>query len=318
MDLDAAAKRRFHWIVGALIATAAYFQALGMSHLIAITILQSGAGAPSAPHLAARPRILPDDVHVTKADAILERNPFDSTTGPLVPLPDDEPEPPPPAADRDPLRDPPCDAGRVVLIAVSDDASWSFAVIEGPDGHTQLWRLGGDAPGGTIERISWDRVWLTSGNARCQMRLGKGGDPPPPPSSGPVPQARPAVEPPFMNTIPPEIAARIRRTSATEFQVDRAAVDMLLEQQALLMRSARVIPERRGGEVVGLKLRIKPGSMLESLGLQSGDSLRSINGFDITDPQKALEAYARLRTADRLSVAIEREGRPMTIDFNIR
>ena len=54
------------------------------------------------------------------------------------------------------------------------------------------------------------------------------------------------------------------------------------------------------------------------LGLESGDSLRSINGFSLTDPQKALEAYARLRTADHLSVAIERGGQLMTVDFIIR
>lgn len=195
--------------------------------------------------------------------------------------------------------------------------AWSFAAIEGPDGRAQLQRLGGRTPGGTLARIAWDRVWLTAGGARCQMRLGIGrAEEAPEPR--PRPQARPVGGDASLSSIPPEIAARIQPVSATEIHVDRAAVDRILEEQALLMRSARVTPERQGDQVVGLKLRLRRGALLETLGLETGDLLRSINGLDVTDPQKALEAYARLRTASHLSIAIERGGQLMTIDVNVR
>ncbi|WP_437577905.1 type II secretion system protein GspC [Sorangium sp. So ce887] len=318
MDLDAAVKHHFPWIAGTLIASAAYFQAAGVSHLLGRTIIPDRASrVASLPQVESRAQR--DDLHATNADPILQRNPFDSTTGPLLRPPGGDPEERTPEAGGDPWSDPLCDAGRVVLIAASQDDAWSFAAIEDPDGRTQLRRLGGDAPGGTLARIAWDRVWIAAGGARCQLQLGKTArEKAPEPQPPPRPQARPVGSEDGMSSIPPEIAARIRRVSATEIHVDRAAVDQILDQQALLMRSARVIPERQGGRVVGLKLRIKRGSLLESLGLESGDSLRSINGFDITDPQKALEAYARLRTADHLSVAIERGGQLMTVDFNIR
>ncbi|WP_437968317.1 type II secretion system protein GspC [Sorangium sp. So ce260] len=311
-------KHHFPWIAGTLIASAAYFQAAAVSHVLGRAIIPDRA-AGIAPLPRAERRAQRDDLHATSADAILRRNPFDSATGPLLPPPAGAAEERTPEAGGDPWSDPPCDAGRVVLIAASQDDAWSFAAIEGPDGRTQLRRLGGDAPGGTLARIAWDRVWIAAGGARCQLQLGKAArERAPEPQPPPRPQARPVGGEDGMSSIPPEIAARIRRVSATEFHVDRTTVDQILEQQALLMRSARVIPERRGGQVVGLKLRIKRGSLLESLGLESGDSLRSINGFDITDPQKALEAYARLRTASHLSVAIERGGQLMTVDFNIR
>ncbi|XXT20548.1 type II secretion system protein GspC [Sorangium sp. So ce429] len=323
MDLDAAVKHHFPWIAGTMIASAAYFQAAGVSHLVGKTIIpDSAARLSSLPSASGR---APHDggLHATSAEAILRRNPFDSATGPLLPPPGGAHDERAPTTNGDPWSDPICDAGRVVLIAASEDAAWSFAAIAGPDGRTQLQRLGGDTPGGTLARIAWDRVWLTAGGARCQLQLGKtAGGGAPAPNEAPAPQPRPQAKPvggeANLSAIPPEIAARIRRVSATEFNVDRSAVDQILEQQALLMRSARVIPERRGDQVVGLKLRIKRGSLLESLGLESGDSLRSINGFSLTDPQKALEAYARLRTADHLSVAIERGGQLMTVDFNIR
>ena len=71
--------------------------------------------------------------------------------------------------------------------------------------------------------------------------------------------------------------------------------------------------------MVGIRLfGVRPDSLLGTLGLENGDRLSSINGFEVSDPQRALEAYARLRTADRLSVSINRKGKPMTIDFNIK
>jgi general secretion pathway protein C len=38
----------------------------------------------------------------------------------------------------------------------------------------------------------------------------------------------------------------------------------------------------------------------------------------MSDPQKALEAYGRLRTANNLKVKVNRGGSPTTIDFNIQ
>lgn len=74
----------------------------------------------------------------------------------------------------------------------------------------------------------------------------------------------------------------------------------------------------RGNKLIGLRLfGIRPGSLLSTLGLQNGDRLETINGLEIASPQKAVEAYARLSTAKRLSVRIVRLGRPVQIDLNI-
>jgi general secretion pathway protein C len=38
----------------------------------------------------------------------------------------------------------------------------------------------------------------------------------------------------------------------------------------------------------------------------------------MTSPEKALEAYARLRTADHMTVAINRKGTNQNLDYNIK
>jgi general secretion pathway protein C len=38
----------------------------------------------------------------------------------------------------------------------------------------------------------------------------------------------------------------------------------------------------------------------------------------MSSPEKALEAYARLRTADKLTVQVNRGGKNMNLDYNIK
>lgn len=91
--------------------------------------------------------------------------------------------------------------------------------------------------------------------------------------------------------------------------VTRATVDQALEDQAQLMRAARIVHEQIDGRTVGIRLfGIRPGSFMDRLGFQNGDSLRTIDGYEVALPERALEAYAMLRTADDYHVAVVRLG----------
>jgi general secretion pathway protein C len=115
------------------------------------------------------------------------------------------------------------------------------------------------------------------------------------------------------------VQGQCQRLSATEFNVDRGIVDKILENQAELMKQARIVPEQENGKVVGIRLfGVRNDTLLGALGMENGDRLQSINGFDMTSPEKALEAYARLRTADHMTVQINRKGSNMNLDYNIK
>jgi general secretion pathway protein C len=94
----------------------------------------------------------------------------------------------------------------------------------------------------------------------------------------------------------------------------------VLENQAELMRSARIVPEQGAdGKTVGIRLfGLRPDTLLGTLGLENGDRLETINGFNLASPEEALNAYARLRTANKLAVKLTRRGKPTTIDLNIK
>lgn len=57
--------------------------------------------------------------------------------------------------------------------------------------------------------------------------------------------------------------------------------------------------------------------MYASCGLQNGDVLRTINGMDISSPDKALDAYSKMKGATQLVIAIERRGTPQTVTIDL-
>jgi general secretion pathway protein C len=169
-----------------------------------------------------------------------------------------------------------------------------------------------------VKFIGWDRVWIQNGAQLCQARMFK--PPPSPSASAAVPVA--STPPPATGGpggVSEDIKNGIRRKSATEFDIDRGVVDKILENQADLMRQARISPETENGKTVGIRLfGVRPDTLLGTLGMENADRLEKINGFDMASPEKALEAYARLRTADHLTVSVNRRGQEMNLDYNIK
>ena len=207
-------------------------------------------------------------------------------------------------------------------ITESTDPEWSVAVLQATGESLGKLRRVGDAVGdkqvayiGYNTRKNSPAAWLVGAANLCQVLLFATQ-----PEIPAAPAAAPAApEPPKAGGVPDDIARRIKKISDTEFQIDRAVVDNILEHQADLMRTARIVPEQKDGKVVGIRLfGIKPETLLGKLGLQNGDRLEAINGFEMASPEKALEAYARLRSAESLSVKVTRRGNPVTIDFKIQ
>jgi general secretion pathway protein C len=325
MAIDKLLKRHFWAVVLVLVAIAAFLDAQGIMHVVG-SMLGPDDKMLSAPPLAARlpPAPASASPHTTSADSIISRNPFDSVTGPLnaAPPPVEEVDAgaaPPDIAD--PFSAPDCDGVHVLIIAASADPDWSFAALETAQekGKSYLRRRGGDLGGKTVKFIGWDRVWMTSGSQLCQAQMFK----PPTPAGAPTVAAAPPPAPPpaqgGAGSVSDDIKKGIQKVGPSEFNVDRSVVDKILENQAELMRQARIVPEQENGKVVGIRLYgVRADTLLGTLGMENGDRLEKINGFDMASPEKALEAYARLRTADHLTVSVNRRGQPQNIDFNIK
>ncbi|MET0389313.1 MAG: type II secretion system protein GspC [Polyangiales bacterium] len=300
----------------------AFFLAQGIANLVALKLLpyhpQAANGSTGNAPGELKGDTPPDSV------AILHRNIFDPQTGSL-PKPEPEPQEEPdqePASDEDADENhlPAACDGNVRLVASmfnERDEAWSFASLSLGTGSPLLYRSGGAIETRKVHAIYPKAVLLKNSNGSlCSLTMFKPANEPPKPAT-PVAPAPPAIAEAGGAT-DPDLDKGITQQSETKYSVRRSLVDKLLQNQGELMRSARVVPHEENGRVVGVKLYgIRKSSLFGKLGLQNGDMLRTINGFDMGSPDSALEAYAKLRSASNLSVALVRRGNAMTMDYNI-
>ena len=316
--------RRWFWLISlASLTGIAFFFASGLSQLLGSALL----GTPEvtserAPVARARPTGLPGARRRSDTHAILSRNIFDSTVGSLIAQPmssggGDGAEGP---SSNEPPR---CGSDfRLVSTVVSDDPTWSFAAI-GASGKTLLYRVGGRVNASEVTRITWQYAFLRpSGGSECYIGMftpSEQSSPAPRVATASTTAATSAMSMTGNSELDSAIESGVQKVSENEYNVDRSLVDRLLENQASLMRSARILPHEENGSVVGFKIYgVRRNSLLGKIGLQNGDIVHSINSFDMTSPDKALEAYARLRNADHLAVSVTRRGQRQNMDYNIR
>jgi general secretion pathway protein C len=320
MAVDQILKKNFWAVLLVLVGIVAFLNAEGITQLVGASLAPDEKQLASASPIARSSAPVPSSApfHTSSAEPIITRNPFDSVTGPLNPQTFELPNAT--ISDQgpdlsDPMNAPACEGVKVLVIAASSDPEWSFAAFQnGADPKSVLRRRGGEVGTKTVKFVGWDRVWLTNGSQLCQASMFA---PPATAAAAPPPATAPVTGGP--GALDPAIAKGIQKVSATEFNVDRGVVDKILENQADLMRQARIVPEQENGKMVGIRLfGVKPDTLLGVLGMENGDRLQTINGFDMTSPEKALEAYARLRTADHLTVEVNRKGQNTNLDYNIK
>lgn len=308
--------------------------ARGATQLLASAVLpvtpDDTKAAPARPRLAVSQAQPPSPLEIGRA--VLERNMFDSQTGSMewdapVVVADPTVDGGSPGEENviDPQGEPaPC-AGSMRLVGatvVPTLPELSFASISA-EGKTMLYRPGMRVEGHEVVGIREHRVFLRpSGRPLCQIGMFV-----PPPSATPPPVPVAAAPPPADEKPPPakssiseeELNQGITQVSDTSYTVARTLLDKVLGAQSELMRAARVIPYEENGRVVGVKVYgIRRAALLGKLGIQNGDILRTINGFDLSSPDSALEAYTKLREMDQFSIAMVRRGQPRTMEYSVK
>jgi hypothetical protein len=64
-------------------------------------------------------------------------------------------------------------------------------------------------------------------------------------------------------------------------------LEKILEEQAELLKGTAIGLDRENGRVVGVRiLGVRPGTVLAALGLESGDRRVTLNGYEMSDPEK--------------------------------
>jgi general secretion pathway protein C len=128
---------------------------------------------------------------------------------------------------------------------------------------------------------------------------------------GTAPVPPPGDAPPGDAPPPNEAAALegVKQRSENEYTITRNRLDSTLSNLNDVATQARIVPSFKNGVANGFKLfSIRPGSIYSAIGIQNGDVINRINGFEMNSPDKALEIYTRLKEAKNVEIEVERRG----------
>lgn len=110
---------------------------------------------------------------------------------------------------------------------------------------------------------------------------------------------------------PPE---GIEKISDNHFRIERTTFEALKADA----KAARTVPRTSGTGTKGLSLfGIKHNGILYALGFRNGDVVQRVNGMELSDPTKVLDAYAKLKDAAAFVVEVERRRSTTPVKITI-
>jgi general secretion pathway protein C len=110
----------------------------------------------------------------------------------------------------------------------------------------------------------------------------------------------------------------VRQLAENRYEIDRSTLDSTLGDLNKVATQARIVPSFKNGAANGFKLfSIQPGSLYASIGIENGDVVQRINGYEINSPEKALELYQKLKESGHVTIELERGGQVIRKEYNI-
>jgi general secretion pathway protein C len=196
--------------------------------------------------------------------------------------------------------------GTLVGTAIADPPRYSLAEILNPDvNETAIYGVGERYQGAIIYQIDKKRVLLDHDGVNEYLDDSAAG-------GAPAPNVGVAAMP------APQSDNDVKQLSENQYVVSKSAINNALTNLSDLATKARIVPSFKNGVANGFKLfSIVPDSLYAKIGVQNGDVIHRINGYEMNSPDKALEIYQKLRDANRIEIELERRGETVRKTYSI-
>jgi general secretion pathway protein C len=280
-------------------------------------MVESRLVVPSVDRASALPAAASAVARTKDIEPVLTRNVFCSTCPPIMRGPETAEQP---RINPEPQRT----TLPIALLAIMYSPpprgiKWSIAVVRDTEADSTIpVSVGGNVRHAVVTEIEETRLYLDNyGQTEFVDLL----DPPPEPTLAEASAA--AVEGSMSqgegDALSVALDRGIKQKGANNFEIQRSTLEAVLGNMNLLSRSARIVPEVSQGKASGFRLySVRPDGPFAKIGMQNGDLISSINGLEITSPEKALEVYAKLKSASHISVGLKRSENKVTQEYSIR
>ncbi len=221
---------------------------------------------------------------------------------------------------------------RAQLVAgvIAERPEWSIASItDQTTRETRIYGIGDKVLGAallSVERVRDDHdatgtgfkvaaILCNNGQKEYLDFEGGEGGSPPAPNLGVYGAIRPGQPELAGGAIPPD---GIRKLADNRYEIKKGVIDNTLSNLNTVATQARIVPSFKNGVANGFKVfSIQPGSLYSNIGVENGDVIQKINGYEINSPDKALEVYQKLRESSHISLELERNGQIIRKEYNI-
>lgn len=158
----------------------------------------------------------------------------------------------------------------------------------------------------TIISIAQEHIWIKMGQGRFKMKIGQS-------TTDLAQQAAAAPATPNAPAGPTQGAVISKVISREEVNKN------ILGNPAKIYEGAQFGPHLVNGKIDGYKIaRVNDDHVFAKLGAKSGDIIRKVNGYGLNDTERMLDLWKAIRTAPEVKIEIERDGKIITYDFQIR
>jgi type II secretory pathway component PulC len=249
---------------------------------------------------------------------ILRRNIFNSELGDLTQVPVAEDE----LVDVESILDgeqelTSCN-GKMRLIGtavIPDDFERSMAMIVGSSGKNAFHQGGAEVDGSRVRAIySHGVVLQTASGGLCELAMFEQGRPRPkePRFAPPNKPARRGVP------TPEEIEDGIKIIDPSLVHIKRVLLNRIITHFVKLRASVSIGPKVERLKPPGLRIRrVRSNNVVHKLGIRSGDIIESIDGKPVLGADAARDGPTLLRTADKFTLTVRRDGKTFDIRYNI-
>ena len=115
-----------------------------------------------------------------------------------------------------------------------------------------------------------------------------------------------------------EVLRSIREISPAEHAITQRGLELFLDNEPVLLRSARIVPELASGKPIGVRLfGVRADGVLGRLGFENGDRVERVMGKSLGTPEQALEAFGAMRQAKVITIDISRRGTPKKLTVRV-
>ncbi|GAB4444309.1 MAG: hypothetical protein OHK0011_26420 [Turneriella sp.] len=159
----------------------------------------------------------------------------------------------------------------------------------------------------TIISIAQEHIWIKLNQGRYKLKIGQS-------TTDLAQQAAPAD---------PNAAAAPAAAGGGQViskVISREEVNKnILGNPAKIYEGAQFGPHLVNGKIEGYKIaRVNDDHVFAKLGAKSGDIIRKVNGYGLNDTERMLDLWKAIKTAPAVKIELERDGKVITYDFQIR